>query len=541
MVYFIKSKSYLWYLICLSIYFLLISYGVPLYASYSSNEEDDSKKKFPIHKQEGQLTLAIKGMIEDSSKEVVSMGSTLLSINKDIKETLAFSELSTDILLASDTVRKNTDLSKERLSRATSKLEQIDQVSMPSLIKKSSLGKIKTLESLDTFLVTKGINVSWGQDASTIQSMVHNNHISSPSFRILYSGWVNYSGTTKYNNSQKAQVWDCGYCKDKSPSKRYTNNLYSSFHGLPGPARCIGCGYKHSQSDMNPFIHEIDIPHQGTISYKGNEQYEGAVECKDHHDCTCADWAEVILSFREVLAEKDFYKKNYKHQKENLDLAKKAYEDIKDVKGHLDTAEEVGNKTLMKLQNERLNMRTHIEKIDITAQLAAKLINGRESYQNTILNLVSQSEVEQRSERNEIKIKLDQKEIDQKEQAKQTREDLNKQAKQTREDLNKKDETIQSSHVEVRKVLEGKVDEEKQAKQEIVQSLTHQYDLEKKIAMQEALIRSMMPKLFNKLCIKAQVKKEDRANYLSILRNKELSIVDLLGKVDEFMEKDDFE
>jgi len=186
-------------------------------------------------------------------------------------------------------------------------------------------------------------------------------------------------------------------------------------------------------------------------------------------------------------------------------------------------------------------MRTHIEKIDITAQLAAKLINGRESYQNTILNLVSQSEVEQRSERNEIKIKLDQKEIDQKEQAKQTREDLNKQAKQTREDLNKKDETIQSSHVEVRKVLEGKVDEEKQAKQEIVQSLTHQYDLEKKIAMQEALIRSMMPKLFNKLCIKAQVKKEDRANYLSILRNKELSIVDLLGKVDEFMEKDDFE
>lgn len=530
------------------IYFLFIVVNIPLNASSDIEDESDSEEKVRASRPESQLSFAVKSIIEDSSKEIASVGNSLETIQKTLST--ALSKQSTDILTADKALRQNISVSKEKISTATSKLEQVNQAPTPSLTKSSSLGKITTLESLDAFLAKKGVNVSWGHNAGNIQSLIHNKHVSSPSWDVSHSGCVAYSGSVSYSGSQTAKVWDCHYCT----SVTY-NNLYSSFSCLEGPARCRGCGYKYNDSGMNPVIRDVSIPHSGSTSYSGSQYYSGSqrTSCnQNHHDCQCADWAEIVLSFRETLQEKDFYKSAYERQKTHLDLSKKAYEDIKGIKTNLESAENEGNKALMALQNERAAFQSQAEKITATVQMASQLISNRESFKNKVIELVGKSEEDQRIEKEELKNKLTHKENVLEESNRKFIEEYKEKDKSANEYLQKKDDVIQASHSEVKELFKGKLEFAERLAQEKLQSLKELGSIQEKslsnvsnlqttIAAQEAKIRSTVPMLFNKLCAKANIKPDIKRSYLVTLRNRELSIMDLLEKVEEFVAEDDFE
>lgn len=427
------------------IYFLFIVVNIPLNASLNTEEQSDSEKKSQASRAESQLSLAVKSIIEDSSKEIASVGNSLETIQKNLST--ALSKQSTDILGADKVLRQNISISKEKISTATSRLEQVNQAPTPSLTKGSSLGKIITLESLDASLAKEGFNVSWGHNAGNIQSLIHSRHTST---------------------------------------------------------------------------------------------------------CKCAYWAEIVLSFRETLQEKDFYKSAYERQKTHLDLSKKAYEDIRGIKTNLDTAEEKGNQALMALQNERSAFQSQAEKITATVQMASQLVSNRESFKNKLIELVSKSEEEQRIEKEELKNKLTQKENILEEKNQKFIEDYKEKDKSANEYLQKKDNIIQDSHNEVKELLKEKLTDADKVAQEKLQlakelgsiqgkSQSDLFSLQKTIAAQEAKIRSTVPMLFLKLCTKAEIKGDKRKNYLGALKNKELSIIDLLEKAEEFLADDDFE
>ena len=555
-----NSKSFLrnvFFPICL----LALAVNFPLNATSDIEDESDSEEKnfSQVPKDESPLYIGIKGIVTDISKNMESVERSLVTIKQDIDTTL--SKPSIDVLDVDKKMRKNIGLSKEKITNATIRLEQVCRDSTTDSLKKSSeSGKIMTLESLDAFLTQKGINIPWGYNASQIKSLVHKNHTITPSFNVSYDGYVNYSGSVGYSGSQTAKVWDCHYCNNSN-----SNNIYSSFHGLYGPARCRGCGYNYNDSGMNPVIHDVNIPHSGHVDYKGTQNYKGSksVMCnEDHHRCQCGDWAEIILSLHEVLEEKDFYKRAYEQQKSQLDLSRKAYEDIKGIKTNLETAENEGNNSLMILQNERESLRSQAELINVQVGGMFELVKNREGFQNQIVELVREFEERERSEKEELKSTLAKKENTFEEYQKQHAEEREKQVSLTFDKIKEKDDFLATANQKLENYLkeqlssQEKVGEEKLTfvkevgtlQKQLVEAVSKQeqafqkqmFDLKEQFVQQEARIRYTLPSMFEKLCVKSEVKGEKRRNYLRALRDRELSILALLNKVEEFMTEDDF-
>jgi hypothetical protein len=541
-------KSFL-HSIFFPIYFLFIVANIPLNASSNIKEESDAEKKSQASRPESQLSLAVKSIIEDSSKEIASVSNSLVTIQQNIST--ALSKQSTDILGADKVLRQNISISKEKISTATSRLEQVNQAPTLSLTKSSSLGKITTLESLDAFLAKKGVNVSWGHNAGNIQSLIHSKHTSSPSWDVSYSGYAPFSGSASYTHYLDNAVWDCRFCSDGTGNLWYSiGNSNNRDQYIRDAYYCRSCG-KYKDSGTRP----VKVPLSGSTSYSGSQYYSGSTKTncnQNHHDCQCADWAEIVLSFRETLQEKDFYKRAYEQQKAQVDLSKKAYEDIRGIKTNLDTAEEKGNQALMALQNERSAFQSQAEKITATVAIASQLVSDREAFKNKVIELVSRSEEEQRIEKEELKSKLTQREKILEDKNNSFIEEHKEQSKLAREDIQKKDDVIQKGHEKVEILLKEKLSDADRMGQEKINSLKEigaikeslkdeVSNLQAIIKAQEAKIRSTVPMIFLKLCTKAEIKGDKRKNYLGALKNKELSIIDLLEKAEEFLADDDFE
>jgi hypothetical protein len=246
------------------------------------------------------------------------------------------------------------------------------------------------------------------------------------------------------------------------------------------------------------------------------------------------DYTELILSFREVLQEKDFYKNAYEEQKSHLELSKKAYEDIKEINTNLDTIEEKTHEFFIKLNDIVLISKEKQEKVIATVQMASEVIKNRESFKNKIIELVSKNEEEQRSEKQKLSNQLAElkRESDQKNHI--------------------KDERLEQRNQRVEELLvQGTVTSEQRGQEKIdtfmkiadikEESKSQLFDLQKTIAAQDAKIRSTVPMMFTKLCSKLEIKGDKRKQYLLALKNKNLSVMDLLEKVEEFMADDDFE
>ena len=504
-----NSKSFLrnvFFPICL----LALAVNFPLSAT-SNTEEDDHEKKLQISRSEIQLPKDVRILTENSSKEIVPIGSNLATIYTNVSEILVKPQF--DIKKSEKDLRDNIGLSKEKFLTATSKLEQVNEYCTPDLIKTSSLGKITSLAALKAFLANEGIDVSCEQ--SEMKDSVHGKHAKDSEIsydgKVKYSGFNPCSGKEKYVHKISIKRAKCGSCNEFGPFPSGESNFSKCDYCGSSARYCSHCGknfpaptgtshgrwfYKDQPSKIAAF--DLDKEFEGfvyckkTVPYSGVQDYSGKVVCKDHHSCECENLAQLILSFREVLEEKDFYEKAYKEQKYHLDLSKKAYEDIREVKTNLENAG-AECEVLTALQNERSLFQGKAETIALAVQTVSGLIINR--------NALLENEVEA------LKAQLKEK-IDDVKYIEQTKAE--------------KDTVI-------------KLGDLKQQSQSDISNL------QKVLSNQETKIRSTLPSIFVKLCSKLDIKGEKRRTYLSALRNKELSVIELLEKVEEFIADDDFE
>jgi hypothetical protein len=505
-------------------------------------EEDDTSSESRSQTHQSQSLVAMNSILDNAARDIGNLEQSMSVFQQTSAGSLMVHRQAVNPLDVDRTVRQNIGESKDGITKAKAKLEQVKQQPVPSLTKSSNLGKITTLASLDSFLAPKNIRVNWGQNVSQIKTLVHNQHCDSPSFSASYSGTTSYSGYVSCTNTASVTVWRCDGCS-------HTNSYYISGCQLCGAVGkyCSWC-QKHWEGNRDKFDKSQSF--SGGTNYSGTTSYSGShnVTCnQDHHTCQCQDWAEIILSFREVLQEKDFYKGAYDQLKSNLDLAKGACDDIRDIKTKLETTEQISNNALMVYNNERSGVDQILQQVGAMANMASQMIQNRESYSTAIRNILIEKEEEQKKDKEKLQYDLEQLEKKREKQEEEAKAERKEQERLTDEKIEKQEEEIKEGiRKEVifekeKSTIKDNLSKEKEDLREKIKeieinAINQGHSSEKSLLEAASKLREADTRVRSILKMMG-LNTEDQTKKKSLMeasRDKQLSLSDLLDKIEDY-------
>lgn len=529
---------------------ILTLLGSSLYASNDEEEREKNTFRPQSNENESPFILTLRTMTDrrDSFKPLEnSLQIMRTGLDRVISTQLIEIE---EISSVKDTVRET----KDKTIRSQSTLREIKrdlETPIQPLNKSSNLARLKTLGDLDGFLAGMGLYINWGMDEGVIKNQIHTKLTQSPptfsasySGNTSYSGSQYYSGNTSYSGSKyysgSVSVISCSHssCWACGVGGRNWNN-----HGYSGNAHYDGTtsysGY---------------VPYSGNTSYSGNHN----VTCnQNHHNCACDKWSSIVLSFREMLEEKDYYKSTSETQKsvlQNIDRKhQEVSENLEEMAPKIEIIQEKSQLAVSTIQGDRglfINGLEDIkEKTVFAFSVMSQLHESEKAFQEQLLKIAKSNEEEQKHE----KVRLQQ-EIEKKEESKNLEiqnimsqqkiinqsivEDSKDKEKRLLEkdaqilDLINKKHAIDLEHMKKEANLSQAV-KEKEFEQVLIQK-----NMEKEQEMLALRMRSLIPNLFMKLCAKSGVDEKRVDGYIEVLMDENMAVAQMLKKVEFFIMKE---
>lgn len=538
---------------------------------YASNDEDEQERNTFIPQRgenESPFILTLRTMTDrrDSVRPVEnSLQIMRTGLDRVISTQLIPIE---EISSVKDTVRET----KDKTIRSQSTLREIKrdlETPIQPLNKSSNLARLKTLGDLDGFLAGMGLYINWGMNEGDIKTQVHAKLTQSPptfsvgySGSTYYSGYAPYSGNTSYSGSVGAGYWTwiCQSCRYENAARngktvRYCTDCKGSQSSV-APKTSSG----HILSDSPSVSYSGNTSYSGSEYYSGNTSYSGNVNTtcsQDHHNCACDKWSSIVLSFREMLEEKDYYKSTSETQKsvlQNIDRKhQEVSENLEEMAPRIEIIQEKSQLAISTIQGDRglfINGFEDIkEKTAFTFSVLIQLQESEKAFQEQLLKIAKSNEEEQKSE----KIRLQQ-EIERKEESKNLEiqnimsqqkiinqsivEDSKDKEKRLLEkdtqilDLIHKKHAIDLEHMKKESSLSQAV-KEKEFEQVLIQK-----NMEKEQEILALRMRSLIPNLFMKLCAKSGVDEKRVDGYIEVLMDENMAVAQMLKKVEFFIMKE---
>ena len=295
-----------------------------------------------------------------------------------------------------------------------------------------------------------------------------------------------------------------------------------------------------------------EVPYNGRKSYNGQvpynkkHKYNGkkVVNCQaTHHKCQCELLSNLISSFYEVLAEKEKYKESFEKQKKSTEIISEIQmelqKDMENTPENINLLQEKGLLALSTIQNERqlfLNgMKDNVDKILFTFSIVNQVKESEQNFQNRLNEFAEKKEEIKNKE--EIKLEerfktLENEKLQEIEKMKKEQEKLNQllsnNSQENMKILQEKDNKINSMLEETYKLKMNFT--EKEYKQNA------EFTIEKSVL--EANLRSLLPNLFEKLCVKAGVDENKVDEYCNSLVDKSVSLNDIISRIEKYMMKE---
>lgn len=583
---FYKLKYFSVSSIILTVFSILCS---PIYAS--DNEEEDLRDKFHQNM-----------LLNKDKKEELNESSFIVTIQtlvnkkdaiKPLENSLQIMRTGIDNIISTQLVNieeisdvKNTlQETKEKTVRTQSILKDMKrdlENPIQPLVKSSNLARSKNLGELDNFLSSMGLYINWGMSEGDIKNKIHQVFASQSthSIDVPYSGTVNYSGSAYYSGNvsysgnayysgstsvggSSATYWSCNKCNyaDNSWSINYCGSctkLYSQSPGYKQYTKSISGGVA-SYSGYAPYSGSQS--YTGYAPYNGSQSYSGTktTTCThDHHKCACDKWASVILSFRENLEEKDYYKNAFEKQKASLQSLNARHievsKDVEEMAPKLNVIQDKSLVALSTIQSERqlfLNgFRDQMEKTAFAFNVMNQLNESEQAFQKQILTVVKNNEEEQRKEKTHLQEEIKKKEENKNleiqnimEQQKNINQSIIEDSKEKAKLLSEKDNQILSLINEKHKLdiehLQKEVSLNQVMKEEGFKNVLAQKNKEREQELLENNMRNFAEYLFGKLCEKSGFDLEESETYSNNLVDEKVPLSDTIKKVKLFINKQD--
>ncbi|CAF0880211.1 unnamed protein product, partial [Didymodactylos carnosus] len=338
-----------------------------------------------------------------------------------------------------DTVNETRDKTK-KTQWTLKDIKKELETSLQSLNKSSNLAKLKTLGELDGFLSSMGLYISWGMNEGEIEGKIHAKYTqSAPSFDVHYSGNVEfngsqfYSGNKNYSHRISSARSKCS-CNEFGPFPASSSNNSKCDYCGASAKYCSHCGnkfpeptatnhgrwqYTEGEDKGRIYLYTESKEFTGNVFYSGNVNYTGskpysgytkATCSSNHHNCSCDSWSQMVLSFREALEEKDYYKRSFNEQKVLLDNLRTKHQEVQDIVNDIvpkmNLIEEKSHFAITNIQRERQlflsGLKDQQEKTVFAFNVMNQLHQSEKIFQEQLITIVKNNEEQQRNEKNRL-------------------------------------------------------------------------------------------------------------------------------------------
>jgi hypothetical protein len=402
---------------------------------------------FSTEDQSSALSLSVKSVFHDSEAQVRKIEEGVLAVRNINVDKL-------DLFSVRQSSRQFIDQAFSDINNSLHIVNKSNALLLNDF-NQSSFGTIKDLNTLKSWFSANNINFS-EDSLEKITKDFHKNvskgkiNLQAPySGKVFYKKEVKYNGNAYYSGSVDYSGTEYYYGNKKCENSNYCGNKVACSGTVSCSNHAFACD-GHYYSDYNFCQKNVSctntVYYNGNVSYSGSKNYNGytkysgtcqadgwqnyqgntSTTCNnDHHNCSCNSVANLALSLKSVIREKDHLKSQNDILLQKVNYLNNAFSNLEGVIGSLKKFSTENDKVINQLDLERSELRN---KESLSQEAVNAFLIFSKSYgnqQKMVLTMISEKQEEEKNNIREIIKSYEEKIKDQSEQIDKNKEKLN--------------------------------------------------------------------------------------------------------------------